>query len=639
MLILAGAGSGKTTVLVSRAGRLVHDRVVPAASLCVLTFTNKAARELKSRVSEKLGKAGDRIWAGTFHSFGLSLLKQFGHHIGLPKRFSVIDQRDAGDLIKELLGDYKHYRQKAFDVETLLTKLGTWRDTGQTETHSQDPYEEATEYLLPRYQTRLKRLGLIDFDGLLHQPLELLGDPTIGPTIRQLFTQVMVDEFQDTNPIQMRLLEKLTQEHKNLTVVGDDDQAIYGWRGACVSNILEFPKRFRDCKVVRLERNYRCAEPILTLANAIIANNTSRHAKILKACGPVRDAGRPELLIFEDEQEEADWVAREIDASVRKGTLRSEIAVLYRSNGQSALFEAELRRLGIEYRVSGGTAFFDRREIRDVLAFIRCCIRPHDVAFRRILNLPPRGLGEKTFERIHLFAEGQRLSFVAAARRATEAGCDPKSVAAIAELFQFLDKLKATLLQPGNPGAAVIAALETLGYRAFLKQLSPDGVAAERRWKVIETFGGVIDRFFQRRDRTPKTVQQFVEGMELRDDGEDDEPSGKVALMTLHACKGLEFEHVYLAGLEEDLLPHKSLGSDVQEERRLFYVGATRAKRQLVLTRVKARQRHGRRVETVPSRFLSELPAGLLDVHESCRPLGEDGRAALMRSLFEKLKA
>ncbi len=638
MLILAGAGSGKTTVLVARAGRMVHEKVVAPESLCVLTFTNKAARELKHRVSEKLGKSGEKIWAGTFHSFGLNLLKEYGHHLGLPKRFSIIDARDAEDLVKELMADLNHHEKKNFDTEMLLKRLSQWRESGQRAASSVDAYEEAAEWLLPRYENRLKTLALVDFDGLLLEPIKLLEDPVVCADIQKLFSQVMVDEFQDTNPTQMKLLKKLTAVHKNLTVVGDDDQAIYGWRGACVSNILEFPKMFKGCKVIRLERNYRCSEPILNLANQVISKNTNRHPKTLRACGAGLSDELPELFIFEEEQEEAEWVAREIETSIRDGMPRNEIAILYRSNGQSAFFESEMRRLGIDYKVSGGTSFFDRREIRDGLAFLRCALRPHDVAFRRILNLPPRGIGEKTYEILQGFAIENHISFVEAARRVHETGCDLRAETAITGLFDFLETVKNVILTRDKPGDAFADELLRLGYRDYLRGLSADLATGDRRWKVIDVLAGVLNRYFSKREQTTKFLQQFLDGMELRDDHDDDDKkSPKVSLMTFHACKGLEFRQVFLVGVEEDLLPHKFLGSDVQEERRLFYVGVTRAKSKLVLSRAKSRQRHGRRANVVASRFLTELPQGLLQVHESGRPLGEEGRAALLKTLYDKL--
>ncbi len=637
LLILAGAGSGKTTVLVARAGRLVAEKIVAPDALCVLTFTNKAARELKNRVGAKLGKAGDKIWAGTFHSFGLSLLKEYGEHIGLPKKFSIVDQHDAEGIVKELMADLKHHEKKGFDTELLLKRMGEWRENGQRAASSVDAYEEATEWLLPKYESRLRSLAVVDFDGLLLEPIKLLEIPELCAEIQGQFAQVMVDEFQDTNPTQMKFLKKLTAGHRNLAVVGDDDQAIYGWRGACVSNILGFPKLFKGCKVVRLERNYRCSEQILNLANTVISKNTTRHEKVLKACGGKPDDQKPELFVFENEGEEAEWIAHEIETAIRDGIPKNEIAILYRSNGQSAPLEAELRRLAIEYKVSGGTAFFDRREVRDCLAFLRCALRPHDVAFRRILNLPPRGIGEKTYDKIQAFAEFNKLSFVDAARRADKAELDLKTITAIGDLFAFLERLKAAVMTKDKPGEAFADELMRLGYRDHLRTISTDPTSGDKRWRAVDIFGSFLNRHFSTRDRTEKNLQKFMENMELRDDHDDSEKAPKVSLMTLHACKGLEFIQVYLAGVEEDLLPHRSLGGDVQEERRLFYVGVTRAKRKLVLTRSKTRSRHGRRINVVPSRFLTELPSGLLETHESGRPLGDEGRLALLKSLYEKL--
>ncbi len=360
LLILAGAGSGKTTVLVSRAGRLLDDQVVTANELCVLTFTNKAARELKARVTAKIGSRASKIWAGTFHSFGLQLLRRFYRKANLSEGFGILDASDSGMIVKEILREFHYGGKSAYDPEKLLSMISTWREVGRVTAANDDEYEAAVEWLLPKYLKRLEMLGMVDFDSLILKPVELLRtDSEIASAVRQQYTQIMVDEFQDTNQMQMNLVRQLAEPHRNLTVVGDDDQSIYAWRGACISNILDFPKLYSGCKVIRLERNYRSTPAILKLANNVIAKNTERHPKVLRSSESAEEGQLPELMVFDTEDDEAENICSEAEEFIRQGFPRKSIAVLYRSNSQGALIEAELRRRQVPYTISGGTAFFE----------------------------------------------------------------------------------------------------------------------------------------------------------------------------------------------------------------------------------------------------------------------------------------
>ena len=642
LLILAGAGSGKTTVLVARAGRLIQEQIVAAKKLCVLTFTNKAARELKHRVEQKLGGTAKGIWAGTFHSFGLSLLRRFHHEAHLPREFGILDAGDAGGIVKELLKDFNYCGKTAYDEDKLLSILSHWRESGRTEARKDEEYEIATEWLLPRYLKRLEHLGMVDFDGLILKPVELMkSDERIRESVQKLYDQVMVDEFQDTNQMQMRLIQRLVETHKNVAVVGDDDQSIYGWRGACVSNILNFPKLYDGCKVVRLERNYRSTPVILRLANAVIAKNTQRHAKVLRS-DRTEDGDAPELFVYENENEEAENVANEIQSLVAGGSPRKSIAVLYRSNSQGAMIEAELRRLGIAYAMSGGTAFFDRKEIRDVLAYLRSAIKPNEVSFRRILNTPSRGIGDKTIEHLTQYSRDNQRNFVEASRRWREVGIDEKIGAALEELWHELGTLVATILSAAGmtPGERLMRWLEEVGYKRHLAKHAPDHMVAAKRWRFLELFARLLDRFLEVGGRSAETVKEFIDAMELRDTRDDDEKNAdKVQLLTLHACKGLEFPTVFLLGVEEDIIPHKTLGTDIAEERRLFYVGVTRAEKRLILTRAKRRKRHGRWIDSPPSRFLLEIPKGLLKEFESSRPVCEEKRKSMLGDFWKKMES
>ena len=643
MLILAGAGSGKTTVLVARAGRLVDEKIVEAQRLCVLTFTNKAARELKTRVGAKLGPVAKGIFAGTFHSFGMKLLRQYYREAHLPKDFGILDASDAGSIVKELLRDFNVGGKTAFDADRILSILSQWRESGRTEAKKDEEYEAAVEWLLPKYLKRLEHLGMVDFDGLLIRPLDLMeSNPDLRRAIQQCYGQVMVDEFQDTNQLQMKFLRALTEEHRNLTVVGDDDQSIYGWRGACVSNILDFPKFYDDCKVVRLERNYRSVPAILTLANAVIAKNTKRHSKVLKAQKQT-DVGRiPEIYVYENEDEEAEYTVLDIQHLIHEGAKRREIAVLYRSNGQGALLEAELRKHQIPYLLTGGTAFFDRRETRDVLAYMRCGLRPNEISLRRVLNVPARGIGEATIDALTLHTRETGKSFYAALRSWGESGVEERAGRAIDDFLQLTESLVAAILTPGTDtaGQRLVKWFEGIGYRQFVEKNSPNALVATKRWRVFEIFSGILDKFVANGGCNRETLRDFVDAMELRDAlDEKKENEDRVQLMTLHACKGLEFPTVFLIGVEEDLIPHKVLGTDVSEERRLFYVGITRAQERLIMSRACRRRRHGKWAECAPSRFLIEVPEGLMTEHVGPRPVREGHRRAMVADLFAKLDA
>ena len=637
LLILAGAGSGKTTVLVSRAGRLISDGSVRPNQLCVLTFTNKAARELKHRLTARLGTSAKGVWAGTFHSFGLQLLRQHHQALALPKHFGVIDPSDAGSLLKELLLSYHNPEKVAFDADLLLQTLAKFREEERKLQKTDDIYEQAIEWLIPRYEKKLQQLAVVDFDDLLLKPLLLLqeGDSR-ARELQEKYQQMMVDEFQDTNVLQMRLVRMLTQTHTNLTVVGDDDQSIYGWRGACIRNILDFPKLYRNCKVIRLERNYRSTPAILNLANQVIGKNTERHGKTLfsekSESGPL-----PEVIVYPSETEEAEGIATDITLQLSRGVAPKDIAVLFRSNTQGALIEAELRRTGHPYAISGGTAFFDRREIRDVLAYLKCAVRPQDLPFRRILNTPARGIGEKSIQAIQDLSDAQNISFYQAACQADSLGLDPNSSKSIQLLIGTLRTLSSKITNPSltSPQERLLQFLREIGYPNHLNKTSAQTSVGQQKWRNVELFADILGRTLSQQPSI-EGLKNFLERLELRDAPEE-EDKNQIQVMTLHACKGLEFPIVYFLGVEEDIIPHRRLGLDISEERRLFYVGVTRAKEQLILTRCRKRKRHGKLQNCVPSRFLSDVPDSMYVEHLGERPTKTSHRKALLSDLYKKL--
>ena len=645
LLILAGAGSGKTTVLVSRTGQLVQHEQISPDRICVLTFTTKAARELKERVTHRVGRRARDLWTGTFHSFGLSILRHYQKHSGLPPGFGVIDQSDSHAILKELLMNTKDVGKDAFKVEKLASLINDLRQNGRTALQNEsDDYETMAHALLPKYLKRLEILGVTDFEGLLIKPLQLFAKhPEILADMQARFEHVMVDEFQDTNAVQFRLVQSLVEKHQNIAVVGDDDQSIYGWRGAMVSNILDFPKYFKKCRVIRLERNYRSTPAILNVANQVIAKNEARFGKTLKADPKAAIGDSPEIFVYDNDDIESEEVAAHIRYFIDQGFEHRDMAVLYRSNGQGGMIEAQLRKAQIPYSITGGTGLFDRKESKDVLAYLRCALNPNEIAFRRILNVPVRGIGDTSIERIEQRAREKGLKFHLAARQWAEAGVPEKSGQSVDAFLQVLERFADRILSTEGGrtvGEQLVSHMRELGYRDSIAQTCKQPQALESRWAVVEIIGRILDTFVERGARDRRTLIKFLDAMELRDVADDSESDreSKVQLLTLHACKGLEFPVVIFVGCEEELIPHRTLGSDVAEERRLFYVGLTRAKKNLVLTRARTRKRFGKWQPSAPSRFLLEIPGNMVTVFESgIRPLNETQRKDMLANLFAKL--
>ncbi len=639
LLILAGAGSGKTTVLVSRTGRLIAEGRTTPERVCVLTFTNKAARELKHRVAKKLGeKVAAKVWAGTFHGFGLRFLKE--HHVAadLPKGFGVIDQGDAQAVLKDLLRDHSDYEKARMNLDVLMACIHHIRTKGRDDSFDNSPESAASVVLAPKYMRKLRGLGVVDFEELLLRPLQMMRESEeLRQKMQRRFDFMMVDEFQDTNHTQMLFVDELSGGHRNLAVVGDDDQSIYGWRGAEIQNILGFPKRYKDCHVIRLERNYRSTSSILNLANSIIANSETRHDKVLKPS--LNNKGElPELFVYENEEAEVDQVVREVMEFQKKGYRYKDIAILYRSNSQGGLMEGGLRRSQVPYKLSGGTALFDRKEAKDVMAFIRSAISPNEISFRRIINLPARGVGDKTLEAIEGLPGS--ASFFAKASEWAKANPNEKASEGILSLFEFLRGLKAQL-SGGSPSAEAVLdhELRRIKYREYVNQSYRDAKSADSRWLCVNIIGRIMDGMFAKEGRSLATVEKFIERMELRDslEDQDDPDANEVQMMTLHACKGLEFPLVFLLGLEEDLLPHARLGQNTDEERRLFYVGVTRAQKHLIMTRVEQRKRYGQMRPVAPSRFLLEIDTALIKELRGGRPFAPGDREAMLAGLYQKL--
>lgn len=647
MLIFAGAGSGKTTTLVARTGRIIAEKIASPENICVLTFTNKAARELKHRVELKLGgslpKGNKKLWTGTFHSFGVRTLKTYYKQAHLPKFFGILDQQDCVGVIREILKDYNLYKKDKFDADLLIAQMSRWREINQKKSKTDFEYDITTEWLLPKYQRKKELLGVVDFDDLILKVIDLYKEhPEVLAKEQDIWQQMMVDEFQDTNVGQMKLVEMLSQKNNNLSVVGDDDQSIYGWRGAEIQNILSFPRKYKNCLVVRLEKNYRSTSHILNLANDVISKNEKRHGKVL--VNPrkmeVSVGTLPEVFKFDLDMEEIEGVAREIQEFKNKGYKNKEIAVLFRANAQGALLESTLREKQIPYKISGGISFLERKEVKDVHSYLKCAFKPNDVDFRRIFNTPSRGLGETTLEKIVENSRALNSTFYKCARNWALCGVSPKAGETIDSLYRFLHSLKEQMLSNASmtPGTLLLKAMEQVGYRQLLNEISKDQLTGQKRWNLVEAYARWMDRFIEKRSRTPKTFDDFITSLELKDDQEDEKEKDEVQLMTLHACKGLEFPCVILMGLEEDILPHKRLGGDIAEERRLFYVGITRAQHHLIMTYSQKRQVNGKWLYRLPSRFLEEAnPKFYQKFNNGHRPLAADQRKKMLSDLMKQL--
>ena len=620
MLVLAGAGTGKTRVITVRIAYLLKRGVAPE-SILATTFTNKAAREMRERVAGLVGRRKtERIFVGTFHAFCLDLLRTHGEAIGLG-RFTISDGGDQIAAMRQVMREVS-VGDVSLQPAQILTRISLAKNR-LTEADSflegaKDDADELVGRVWKRYEAQLRRSRTLDFDDILLFALELLrkrGGP--AEELRERYRYDMVDEYQDTNGPQYEIVRAIAGKHRNLCVVGDDDQSIYGWRGADHRKILSFERDFAGAAVVRLETNYRSTEPILAAANRVIRNNPKRHEKTLRSA--VGEGHALQLVVADDETEEADWVVRDIQALVRRDEARpGDFAILFRTGPQARSFESALRARGVRYVLVGGMSFFDRKEVRDVIAYLKLVVNPNDeVALLRVVNCPPRGIGKTTIDRILDFSTANGVPVSSAFARAREIeGVPAASAVAAVELFRTLESLRA---EKGTLVRCVERVLEAVSYRAEVDRTYPDELTRRQRWAAVEEVLNFAENHQKR--RRSSSLLTFLQELALEADddptSEDDQGRNQVTLMTLHAAKGLEFPRVYLVGLEEGLLPHaRSVAEEtVEEERRLCYVGITRARRYLTLTLTRTRARHGRRTETMPSRFLYELkdekpPAG-----------------------------
>jgi superfamily I DNA/RNA helicase len=683
VLILAGAGSGKTRTLVYRIAHLVRSAEVDPGRIVAVTFTNKAAMEMRERVREFAGDEAKRVTISTFHSLGVRILREYGERLGLPKKFAIYSAADQMGALKSACSEIS-IDDDSFDLKRVMRQISDWKTRGlapveavkhvaseEARGNRSDDYAVLSADAYGRYEETLRACGAVDFDDLLLLTVRLLrDDEVVRQALWKRWHYFMIDEYQDTNAVQLEMARILAGPRRNLCVVGDDDQSIYAFRGADVANILEFDRHFPGTTVIRLEQNYRSTQRILAAANAIIAGNRHRHVKTLRtvnAIGPMLD-----LWTHETDVAEAEGVAREIQVRRMTRKMRwEEFAVLYRTNPQSRVLEEALRAQNIPYRVVGGTSFFERKEVVDCLAYLRVIVASEDeIALRRIINWPTRGIGRTTVLKAAALARERRMPFgrLLDAIGADDVGAAP--AAAIAEFRTMIAESRKSLAA-AEAAASMPPPSQEHGFPplaawadAFFKSLAiEDALRADHRDRTVETrienvrdVVGTIARYERKvwseagtDDWEPPSLSDALARLTLAemDENEDEPEQGGVTLMTLHSAKGLEFSDVFIVGLEEGILPHaRSLtgesadeyGDPLAEERRLLYVGVTRAMNRLGLSYCLSRRRAGTALTTLPSRYLEEIPAELIEIRDTGTTLTPEESTTLQSNFFSSMK-
>ncbi|WP_458527400.1 DNA helicase Rep [Onishia taeanensis] len=637
-LVLAGAGSGKTSVITSKIAYLVQECGMSARKIAAVTFTNKAAREMKERVGQLLkGREGHGLTVSTFHTLGLNIIRGELKTLGYKPGFSLFDPEDAKALLRDLM--QKDAQIDADQINRVQGQISTWKNDlvlpGDALSHAADDDEQFAARVYEAYNRHLKAYNAVDFDDLILLPVVLLrDDPEVLARWRRKIHYMLVDEYQDTNVSQYLLVKLLMAERATFTVVGDDDQSIYAWRGARPENLVTLGEDFPRLNVIKLEQNYRSTGTILRAANTLIANNPHVYEKALwSELGP-GDAIR--VVVNRHEEAEADRVASEIlTRRIKESASWRDFAVLYRGNFQARLLELKLQHYQIPYKLSGGTSFFSRNEIKDAMAYLRLLINPaDDNAFLRIVNVPRREIGPGTLEKLANYANdqatGRGISLFAACHEiGLEQVLPARAVERLGRFTHFIDGVRRRM-DGGDAIAAIRDMLREMDYEAWLHQNASAPTVAERRMANVWTLIDQLEKSMERSAEDSATedsdsletetdgVEAAISRLVLRDILEqqaEEDDSDRVQLLTMHASKGLEFPHVYLMGLEEDLLPHRNAveAGTVEEERRLAYVGITRARRTLTLTLARQRKAYGELLDCTPSRFLDELPPDDLD--------------------------
>ncbi len=626
LLILAGAGTGKTRVITCRIAHLI-ERGVPPEHILAVTFTNKAAREMLERVGQLVPRTrgGPSVPARpticTFHALGVRLLRRYIDRLGYKPQFVICDETEQLAAIRRILAQVSARGEKT-DPPAVLGLLSRYRNSGGRGAWGDPAVQALAEHVRTRYESALRACNAVDFDDLLLLPLRLFREhPDVLEACRARYRYLLVDEYQDTNAAQFELLHALAARHRNLCVVGDDDQSIYGWRGAEPANLLDLERHFPELKVIKLEQNYRSTTTILQAANALIRHNPRRRGKHLWSAlgtGP-----KIQLHTFADEEEEARGVVEEIEAArlVRRIPW-SHQAVLFRTNGQARPLETAFRRAGVRYHLVGGQSCFDRREVRDLLAYLKTLLNPHDdLSLLRIANVPARGLSEATLQRL-IAASHERHSSVFAAMQspAVTASLPARTRESLAAFVQWCEETARPLrtsLPAFSLSAWAEAWLREIGYEEELRRSEKTAEAGEHRVRMLRELVAALDRDAGPEGAPAERLARYLAAVTLDAEREADTPppGEAVTLITMHSCKGLEFPHVFIVGLEEGLLPHSRATEEgtLDEERRLFYVAITRARHSLRLGHCTGRRKYGQLNPCHPSRFLKELPAELIE--------------------------
>ena len=601
--MLAGAGTGKTRVITYRIAHLIVNKEVSAGNILAVTFTNKAAGEMKSRLHELIGGLANGVWMGTFHSICLGILRNETEYAGLPKSFSIVDQEDRLAIIRQIIKSL-NIDPKQFSPKSYLQAISSYKNTENYVKN--EPIEETFHLLKTVYETYKRELELqrlVDFDDMIALCVRIFANyPDILKKYQDIYKYILVDEYQDTNAVQFRLLYMLAGISGNLCVVGDDDQSIYGWRGAEVRNILEFDKVFENVKEIKLEGNYRSGKSILSIANRLIENNTYRRGKTLEASADKQSEVKK--YEFYNDLEEASFTAKTILDKHDDGISYDDMAILYRTNAQSLNFERALKMANIPHKVIGNIGFYQRREVKDILAYLKFSDNPKDEqAFFRSISVKKRGIGNSTNDKIISYAEENDITILETLE--TDLKFLSKSRAAVDRYIQLIhDIIKCESIRD-----KIELILNTIKYKEYLQSLGEEPDIIDRKMENIDELISDAVRF---EEQNGSSLSDFLASAALVSSNDEEDIEGSVKLMTMHAAKGLEFKLVFLTGLEEGLFPlgNEDGEANIEEERRLCYVGVTRAMETLYITRARSRIRGGRHNQSPESRFLSELQFG-----------------------------
>ncbi len=617
LLVLAGAGSGKTSVITTKIAYLIQQCGISAKNIVAVTFTNKAAREMKERVGKLVkGKASSGLTVSTFHNLGLNIIRREYKILGYKPGFSIFDQQDARSLITDLM-----QRDASADdngVDQIQHCISNWKNDliipAQALEMARQPWEQTAAIVYEHYNRMLKAYNSVDFDDLIMKPVELFRNyPEVQQRWQDKVHYMLVDEYQDTNGAQYELVKRLVGDRRKLTVVGDDDQSIYAWRGAKPENLAQLKEDYPSLKVIKLEQNYRSTSRILKAANTLIANNPHVFEKTLWSEMGVGDEIR--VIKCRNDEMECERIATEILAhKLRHENSYKDYAVLYRGNFQSRLLELKLQHHGIPYHINGGTSFFARAEVKDIMAYLRLLInQDDDNAFLRVVNTPKREIGPSTLEKLGNYANKHHISMYRACEEAAlEEDLAPQYAEKLRRFTGWMDDVSRRLQTSEDPMQVVREMIADTDYENWLMQHSSTPAQAEKRMANVWFLVDALQQTLERGDED-RTVEDAIARLILRDmleRNEEEEDADRVQLLTLHASKGLEYPHVYMMGMEEELLPHRtSIEEDnIEEERRLTYVGITRARKSLTMTLAGQRKQFGEIIDTMPSRFLDELP-------------------------------